>query len=132
MKLLRDGRARPGHPARTQARPYRRRSCACWPGVSLKTSNYSPPARGEQMLAGVLVYESKSVAHAQYISSTDEGRETGAPDLLLDYLISEQYSAKRYFDFGISTEQSGRHLNKGLMTTKKVSVRGLCFTTFTK
>jgi hypothetical protein len=75
--------------------------------------------RGEQMLAGVLVYESKCVAHAQYISSTDEGRETGAPDLLLDYLISEQYPEKRYFDFGISTEQSGRHLNKGLIDNKE-------------
>lgn len=76
-------------------------------------------ARGEQMLAGVLVYESKCVAHAQYISSTDEGREIGAPDLLLDYLISEQYPAKRYFDFGISTEQSGQHLNKGLIDNKE-------------
>jgi hypothetical protein len=75
--------------------------------------------RGEEMLAGVLIYESKWVAHAQYISSTDEGREIGAPDLLLDYLISEQYSEKRYFDFGISTEQSGRHLNKGLIENKE-------------
>jgi hypothetical protein len=75
--------------------------------------------RGEQMLAGVLVYESECVAHAQYISSTDEGKEAGAPDLLLDYLISEQYQAKRYFDFGISTEQSGRHLNKGLIDNKE-------------
>ena len=75
--------------------------------------------RGEQMLAGVLVYESKNVAHAQYISSTDEGKETGAPDLLLDYLITEQYPAKRYFDFGISTEQNGRHLNKGLIDNKE-------------
>jgi hypothetical protein len=75
--------------------------------------------RGEQMLAGVLVYESKCVAHAQYISSTDEGKEAGAPDLLLDYLISERYLAKRYFDFGISTEQSGRHLNKGLIDNKE-------------
>jgi len=76
-------------------------------------------SRGGQMLAGVLVYESKNVAHAQYISSTDEGKETGAPDLLLDYLISEHYSTKRYFDFGISTEQDGWHLNVGLTTNKE-------------
>lgn len=75
--------------------------------------------RGEKMLAGVLVYESKNVAHAQYISSTGEGKETGAPDLLLDYLITEHYSTKRYFDFGISTEQGGWHLNTGLVSNKE-------------
>ena len=75
--------------------------------------------RGAQILAGVLVYESKNVAHAQYISSTDEGKETDAPDLLIDYLISECYSTKRYFDFGISTEQSGWHLNAGLIGNKE-------------
>jgi hypothetical protein len=75
--------------------------------------------RGEQMLAGVLVYESRNVAHAQYISSTDEGKETGAPDLLLDFLITEYSSTKRYFDFGISTEQSGWHLNTGLTSNKE-------------
>lgn len=76
-------------------------------------------SRGQQMLAGVLVYESKNVAHAQYISSTSEGKETGAPDLLLDYLITEYYAAKRYFDFGISTERSGWHLNEGLVSNKE-------------
>lgn len=76
-------------------------------------------SRGEQMLAGVLVYESRNVAHAQYISSTDEGKETGAPDLLLDHLITEYSSTKRYFDFGISTEQGGRYLNTGLTSNKE-------------
>jgi hypothetical protein len=76
-------------------------------------------SRNEQMLAGVLVYESKNVAHAQYISSTDEGKETGAPDLLLDHLITEYSSTKRYFDFGISTEDNGWHLNTGLISNKE-------------
>ena len=76
-------------------------------------------SRGQQMLAGVLVYESKNVAHAQYISSTSEGKETGAPDLLLEYLITEYYATKRYFDFGISTEQGGWHLNQGLVGNKE-------------
>jgi hypothetical protein len=72
-----------------------------------------------QMLAGVVVYESRQVAHAQYISSTEEAREMGAADLLLDYLISDHYAAKRYFDFGISTEESGWHLNTGLINNKE-------------
>ena len=75
--------------------------------------------RGPQMLAGVIVYESRNVAHAQYISSTEEAREMGAGDLLLDYLILEAYAAKRYFDFGISTEEAGSRLNTGLINNKE-------------
>jgi hypothetical protein len=43
----------------------------------------------------------------------------GAPDLLLDYLITEHHPTKRYFDFGISTEQGGLHLNTGLTSNKE-------------
>jgi hypothetical protein len=71
------------------------------------------------MLAGVIVYADAGVAHAQYISSTDEGREFGAADLVLDHLIREVYADRTYFDFGISTEQSGRFLNAGLALYKE-------------
>jgi hypothetical protein len=72
-----------------------------------------------RMLAGVIVYADGPVAHTQYISSTDEGREVGASDLVLDHLIQKVYSEKTYFDFGISTEQAGRHLNSGLALYKE-------------
>jgi hypothetical protein len=74
---------------------------------------------GEQMLAGVLVFESRKVAHAQYISGSDEAREMGALDILLEHLISEHYAEKRYFDFGISTEEGGWYLNAGLINNKE-------------
>jgi hypothetical protein len=74
---------------------------------------------GEAMLAGVVVYEYGRVAHAQYISASDEGKHAGALDLIFDYLINDYYSSKRYFDFGISTEQGGRHLNAGLIENKQ-------------
>ncbi|MDL1898528.1 GNAT family N-acetyltransferase, partial [Anaerolineae bacterium CFX7] len=45
--------------------------------------------RDERMLAGVIMYVSTNVAHAQYISASDEGRECGALDLILDHLINE-------------------------------------------
>jgi len=75
--------------------------------------------RREAMLGGVIMYESKNVAHAQYIAANDEGRECGALDLVMDFLINERYAAKRYFDFGISTENEGRYLNMGLVENKE-------------
>jgi hypothetical protein len=72
-----------------------------------------------RMLAGVIVYADGQVAHTQYIASTDEGREFGAADLVLDHLIREVYADRAYFDFGISTEQSGRFLNAGLALYKE-------------
>ena len=75
--------------------------------------------RDEEMLAGVIIYESLTVAHAQYIAAGDEGKRTGALDLILGYLINDYYSCKKYFDFGISTENQGRQLNVGLIENKQ-------------
>ena len=71
------------------------------------------------MLAGTIIYESKNVAHAQYIASTDKGKETGASDIVFDYLIQKYYQDKRYFDFGISTEKNGKYLNTNLALNKE-------------
>lgn len=35
------------------------------------------------------------------------------------YLINEYYQSKKYFDFGISTENKGIYLNKGLISFKE-------------
>jgi len=40
------------------------------------------------------------------------------PSLLFDNLIN-QYSEKKYFDFGISTENNGFYLNEGLIDFKE-------------
>lgn len=72
-----------------------------------------------RMLAGVIVYESETVAHAQYIAADDEGKNVGALDSILDFLINDYYAAKSYFDFGISTEQAGQYLNAGLIENKQ-------------
>ncbi len=73
----------------------------------------------EEMLSGVIVYESKNVAHAQYMAASDEGKKVGALDVVLDFLINQRYAGKRYFDFGISTEREGRYLNIGLIDNKE-------------
>lgn len=75
--------------------------------------------KDDAMLAGVLVYETEKVAHAQYIVNSDEGRCLGALDIVFDFLINYKYSHKDYFDFGISTEENGYLLNEGLVTQKQ-------------
>lgn len=75
--------------------------------------------KDDTMLAGVIIYESKNVAHTQYIANSEEGRKMFATDLILDFLINEYYTEKKYFDFGISTEEEGRVLNTGLITQKE-------------
>ena len=74
---------------------------------------------GDAMLAGIVIYESDTVAHAQYTASTPEGRTGGALDVLFDGLLHEEYANKPYFDFGVSTESEGRQLNRGLVEFKE-------------
>jgi len=71
------------------------------------------------MLGGVVMYATDIVAHSQYIATTTEGRLTGALSAILDHLIEEIYSDYRYFDLGISTDQSGTYLNPGLQQNKE-------------
>ena len=80
------------------------------------------------MVGGVVIYESRHVAHAQYIAATEEGKEMGATDVILNFLIKEYYSEKKYFDFGISTENEGKYLNVGLIDNKEgYGARGVVY-----
>ncbi len=74
---------------------------------------------GTEVVAGVVIYETPLVAHAQYIGSSRRGRDAAALDLLFEELIDVVYPDKRYFDFGISTEADGRDLNAGLIQYKE-------------
>lgn len=72
---------------------------------------------GDVPQAGVCVYDTGFVAHAQYICSTPEARREGYLTLLFSHLF-DLFSDCRYFDFGISTEDHGLFLNKGLYRQK--------------
>lgn len=72
-----------------------------------------------EVYAGVVMYESKNVAHAQYLAATNEGVKIGASNLIFDFLIRDYYKDKKYFDFGISTEDNGNYLNEGLIDFKE-------------
>lgn len=71
------------------------------------------------MVAGVVLFLFKGVAHAQYIASSEKGKTMNALDALFNQVISECHSeGMNYFDFGISSEQQGRKLNDGLYQFK--------------
>ena len=72
-----------------------------------------------EIVAGCTIFETKKVAHAQYISANDFGRKSGAIDMLFDYLISELFSEKDFFDFGICNEKEGKIINNGLLDWKE-------------
>lgn len=75
-------------------------------------------ASGE-LLAGVVLYVSARVAHAQYIAASPAGRDVCALDLLFDHLLNDESLKARYFDFGSSHEHARRVINTGLIDQKE-------------
>lgn len=82
--------------------------------IKLYTAEY----QGEDV-AGIVVYETKNVAHFQYIATSDKGCLLGALDFIISHLIENIYTDKRFIDFGTSTEQNGTYLNDGLIKQKE-------------
>jgi hypothetical protein len=74
---------------------------------------------GTEMRAGIVIFETDRVARVQYIATDERGRALGALDLIISELLSHQYRAKPYFDFGTSDEDGGRCINKGLIDQKE-------------
>lgn len=85
----------------------------------------------KRIVAGVVVFECRKVAHVQYIASGEEGRTYGALDLLFRHLINERYKQFDYVDFGTSNEDGGRYLNEGLIHQKEgFGGRAVCYDTY--
>jgi len=74
---------------------------------------------GDKLVAGTTVFETNKVAHSQYISGNEDKSQLGSLDFLHHYLITEVYMDKAFFDFGISTENKGKTVNKGLLFWKE-------------
>jgi hypothetical protein len=76
-------------------------------------------SRNDEMIAGVVIFSSAQVDHMQYSASGEAGREVSALDLVFEHMIEAAGSAgRRFFDFGISTEDEGRVLNEDLYRFK--------------
>jgi hypothetical protein len=75
--------------------------------------------RQNELLGGVVIYETELVARTQYIAASERGKELGALDFLFDWLLNGAYRSKAFFDFGTSDEDQGRRLNLGLLDQKE-------------
>ncbi len=71
-----------------------------------------------ELVAGAVVYVMDKVAHAQYLSATQAGKDIGAMDILVDHLMSTTFGSKEYFSLGTSNEKDGS-LNRGLINWKE-------------
>ncbi len=76
-------------------------------------------SKDNEVLAGSLLFIDKNVVHTQYLANSSLGRNLGALDYLIDFLLNKYSTDKWYFDFGISTEQEGRLINEGLLAQKE-------------
>jgi len=73
----------------------------------------------DTVVAGTLLFITPTTYHAQYIASSETGYDVSALDAIFEYCIqTAQQNGKRWFDFGISTEESGLVLNDGLYRFK--------------
>ncbi|EKH0753077.1 GNAT family N-acetyltransferase, partial [Campylobacter coli] len=66
-----------------------------------------------EIIAATLVFIYENLVHTQYLAANEKAREIGALDLLIKTLMDEFAKSKKYFDFGISTENGGEFLNHG-------------------
>lgn len=71
------------------------------------------------LLAGVIIFENHGVAHTQYLANSEAGKSIGALDFTIDYLLKKVYNDRKYFSFGISTENNGSLVNYGLVDSKE-------------
>jgi hypothetical protein len=79
---------------------------------------YTVKDPNKKIVAGSVVFLTPTVVHIQYIAANEDGMEAGAIDLLVDYIINK-YPDKKYFDYGISTENGGTYLNENLISQKE-------------
>ena len=76
--------------------------------------------RGDQLMAGTLIFNYGHVWHTQYLASSESGRALGALDLVISTVVSEaRDKGVTHLSFGTSTESAGTVLNEGLLWQKE-------------
>ena len=75
--------------------------------------------QNDKIVAGTTIFISENVAHPQYVSGMSNKNELGSLDFLYHYLITSVFKEKRFFDLGISNEEQGKKLKKGLVFWKE-------------
>ncbi|MEK8030686.1 GNAT family N-acetyltransferase [Ideonella sp. DXS29W] len=72
-----------------------------------------------QVVAGLVLFDTPTVRHLQYMAAGEQGRRCAALDLLLEQAIAGAQAASAWFDFGHSNEDEGRSVNGGLAFYKE-------------
>lgn len=72
-----------------------------------------------EIIAGTTLFIDKKTVHVQYISAIGDKNQHGALDYLFHHLIMKEFANYSYFDFGISNENQGKNINKGLQYWKE-------------
>ncbi len=75
--------------------------------------------KDNNIISGTILFINNQTIHCQYIANSEIGKEKGAFSLIVDYLINDKYKSCKYFDFGISTENEGKYLNRDLIRNKE-------------
>lgn len=86
---------------------------------------------GGELLGGTVVYFTDTVAKAQYIAASPEGKRLKVLPQLFSWIISNHCGNRRYFDFGTSNGDHGRYLNEGLIRQKNgMGGRGVAYNVY--
>ena len=82
-------------------------------------------------MGGTILYLCDRVAHAQYISASEKGKQLHAIDALYEQILRHDYTDMPFFDFGKSTVGSGCDLNEQLVFQKEgFGARAVCYDTY--
>jgi len=73
-----------------------------------------------ELLAGAVLYRYEGLLHTQYLATADAGRACGALDAVIEYAIAQHGRGCRWLNFGVSTTDEGRVLNRGLAAQKEM------------
>jgi hypothetical protein len=82
--------------------------------ISLRLARWSG-----RIVAGLVLFDTPTVCHLQYMAAEEQGRRCAALDLLLEQAIAGAQARAKWFDFGHSNEDEGRVLNTGLAFYKE-------------
>jgi len=82
--------------------------------ISLRLARWSG-----HIVAGLVLFDTPTVCHLQYMAADEQGRRCAALDLLLEQAIAGAQAQAKWFDFGHSNEDEGRLLNTGLSFYKE-------------
>lgn len=74
---------------------------------------------GNEILAGVCIFETERVAHAQYIVASPTGKKYKALDYLFNFLIQEKSENLAFFDFGRNVDSKSLIINESLLEWKE-------------